>query len=983
MQRTYIIFACFFIWAATAAQQYPFVHYSPKDGLISNKVRNIYQDSKGRLYFTSLNGLSVYDGARFSNYTSKNGLDNDIVNCVMEMGDDSVWIITNSARINCLVNGKIKPVLLKDSEAPIINSLYRDDKGILYAATDQGLYFFEGGRFIKLPFTDVKGENINTYIASIIPVGRYMLVRRDNSLLRDERSPLYLYDKETQKITAKAQKIFAINKAPDGRIWVSTEKNIMSVDTTELKKGKIVLKELDGIYDKVKKLGKYFITFGFDPKNNCWLGDQSSVLIKADTNGKLTPFTTASGLNMVYIDVVFTDREGTVWIATNNAGLHKLVHNNFSFMEGLYGLASVTELSYAADKDQLLFYSYKNAKAITVKDNIQSDYFRINNANEINRLIETPMGIYGIWKNAVYKMIPSGNALSPKIILSDTTYDLTSGYLVDKNGNLLLCGNNNLAVILNGTTIYRKKINGFVDQAALDARGNIWMASRSGQLFMYQAWPDDLANYLEQKYIFTKELSGIAPRSITIDKEGNIWIGTREEGLHSFSLRDGVLTPRFHLTTVSGLSENFISYLACDEDNNIWACTPTGLDKITVRKGVPVIENLTKQNNIYQSVYKVVIDKNNTAWGLVSNGLIRITAQDKPSTGYSPTLMVSMIKAGKDTITPKADASLSHQQNNLSFYFAATSFLDEKQVLYSYQLEGGSNNQWSEPSNSPTVSFIDLPPGDYVLNIKAIFPAGRYPEQSIQYHFSILPPWWQTWWLRSIAGLFIIGLLIIAIRFYYRRKLEKKLAVVEKQQAIEKERTRIATDMHDDLGAGLSRIKFLSQALGNKNPNDESIKTALQKITDYSDEMTEKMGEIVWALNEKNDTLADLVAYTRSYVMEYLANHDIPCEANTPMHLPGSFIPGEIRRNIFLAVKECLHNIVKHANASQVYFSVELNGKIRIIIHDNGKGIDWNNQRPYSNGLQNIQKRLAEIKGEVDFVNENGTKVLLEVPLSL
>ena len=105
---------------------------------------------------------------------------------------------------------------------------------------------------------------------------------------------------------------------------------------------------------------------------------------------------------------------------------------------------------------------------------------------------------------------------------------------------------------------------------------------------------------------------------------------------------------------------------------------------------------------------------------------------------------------------------------------------------------------------------------------------------------------------------------------------------------------------------------------------DGTVKTELEKITAFSDEMTEKMGEIVWALNEKNDTLADLVAYSRSYAIEYLANHNIQCKANTPLGLPGTFIAGEIRRNIFLSVKECLHNIVKHADASCVNFSVEL-----------------------------------------------------------
>jgi signal transduction histidine kinase len=188
--------------------------------------------------------------------------------------------------------------------------------------------------------------------------------------------------------------------------------------------------------------------------------------------------------------------------------------------------------------------------------------------------------------------------------------------------------------------------------------------------------------------------------------------------------------------------------------------------------------------------------------------------------------------------------------------------------------------------------------------------------------------------------------------------------------------------MHDDLGAGLSRIKFLSQSLLNKK-KDELMKPDLEKITAFSDEMSEKMGEIIWALNEKNDTLADLIAYTRSYAAEYLASHDIQCDANTPLNLPATFIPGEMRRNIFLSVKECLHNIVKHAEATKVSFSIHLNHTMQIVIHDNGKGIDWSSQRSFSNGIENIQKRMKEINGEVGFTNERGTKVSLTLPVAL
>ena len=152
MQRKLLLHAYLFFCVNCFAQQYPFVHYTPKDGLLSSRVRNIYQDSKGRIYFTTQRGLSVYDGARFTNYTMENGLANDMVNCVMELGDDSLWVATNTNTINCLVKGKMKKLVLKDSLAPIINYLCRDDKENLYGAADNGLFVFRENNFINKNF---------------------------------------------------------------------------------------------------------------------------------------------------------------------------------------------------------------------------------------------------------------------------------------------------------------------------------------------------------------------------------------------------------------------------------------------------------------------------------------------------------------------------------------------------------------------------------------------------------------------------------------------------------------------------------------------------------------------------------------------------------------------------------------------------------------------------------------------------------------
>jgi signal transduction histidine kinase len=198
---------------------------------------------------------------------------------------------------------------------------------------------------------------------------------------------------------------------------------------------------------------------------------------------------------------------------------------------------------------------------------------------------------------------------------------------------------------------------------------------------------------------------------------------------------------------------------------------------------------------------------------------------------------------------------------------------------------------------------------------------------------------------------------------------------------VEKERTRIATDIHDDLGSGLSRIRYLGEIVKLKSTQQQNFLPDIEKIAVFSDEMVDKMNEIVWALNEKNDSLESIISYIRSFAVEYLSNNNIDCKVMSPDQVPVRIVKGETRRNIFLSVKECLHNIVKHAGATEANIQITVTDKLVIRIHDNGKGIDWENRRPFSNGIQNINKRMKEAGGAVEFKNEAGTSVVLAIPL--
>ena len=188
--------------------------------------------------------------------------------------------------------------------------------------------------------------------------------------------------------------------------------------------------------------------------------------------------------------------------------------------------------------------------------------------------------------------------------------------------------------------------------------------------------------------------------------------------------------------------------------------------------------------------------------------------------------------------------------------------------------------------------------------------------------------------------------------------------------------------MHDDLGAGLSRIKFLSETIGIKKQKHEPIEDEISSIRDYSHDMIDKMGEIVWALNEKNDSLIDLLAYTRAYAVEYLTQNGIRVTVQTTEEFPPAFVTGEFRRNIYLAVKEALHNVVKHAGAEHVFITFDVTRELHITIKDDGCGFQTNNAKPYSNGLINMRKRMQELGGSFEIINMNGTNISLSAPLS-
>jgi signal transduction histidine kinase len=219
------------------------------------------------------------------------------------------------------------------------------------------------------------------------------------------------------------------------------------------------------------------------------------------------------------------------------------------------------------------------------------------------------------------------------------------------------------------------------------------------------------------------------------------------------------------------------------------------------------------------------------------------------------------------------------------------------------------------------------------------------------------------------------------IRTYYLRRLEKQAAIIEKQKAISEERSRIAADMHDDMGSGLSRIRYLSASMKNEI-QDENLKHSFDILINSSDGLVDKMNDIIWTLNTGDESLEEVIYYIRSQCSEMLDNAGISFEYTIPERIPDLILSSEIKRNLYLAIKEAVHNVIKHAQATQVNLLIQTSQNITIKVTDNGKGFNTEEIAFKGNGLSNYQKRMASIRGTVQIHSDTtGTTICFEVPL--
>lgn len=344
----------------------------------------------------------------------------------------------------------------------------------------------------------------------------------------------------------------------------------------------------------------------------------------------------------------------------------------------------------------------------------------------------------------------------------------------------------------------------------------------------------------------------------------------------------------------------------------------------------------------------------------------------------------------QDSSRLKSDIlNLGPGKHHIEFQYTALGFDAPERMRFRYRLRG-LDSDWIDAGNRRVAFYSYVPPGSYQFEVAACNADGLWNENGATISLSVSKFFWQTWWFAGLSALALLILVSSGVRFIVKRNLQRRLRLLEQERALERERTRIAQDLHDEMGAKLCRISFLSEHVRrNYNGDGSELHNQIESISDASREMLHSLDEIVWAVNPQNDTLEHVVSYIGHYAQEFFQETGIECKVNISGEVPAYPLSSQMRHNLLLAVHEAFTNVLKHSRATQVDVFIAHNAfTFEIAIADNGNGFNPSALPPGSNGvagdgLRNMKQRLADIGGRCSINSEPGHGVTIQFLLPL
>jgi signal transduction histidine kinase/ligand-binding sensor domain-containing protein len=528
-------------------------------------------------------------------------------------------------------------------------------------------------------------------------------------------------------------------------------------------------------------------------------------------------------------------------------------------------------------------------------------------------------------------------------------------------------------------------MNAIYSRVFTDKQGRIYTAKDFNSVVVYQI------KDAEAVVVARPALQGEA--KCFYEDNGAVWIGG-EFGLCRLNQTNWAVE---YINTAPEIANNTIYGILPDEAGHLWLSTNTGIIRYHPGQKTCRVFGISDglQDNEYNSK-SYLKSRDGRLWFGGIKGINVFAPQKIEDLPTVPNVMITRLQINDTPDTTRRNINLvdslffPYDQHTLSFDFVALEYSDPARNKLSYRLFHASGAPYDDnwvacASPKGFARYPNLPAGAYVLKIKGVNSDGvenpEYKELFIQIH----PPFYQT---NTFYALMVVLCLLLGywiFRLTVRRKLQRQNMQLreqrirlERQEALTQERNRIAAEMHDDFGSGLTAIQRISERTAINVDSPEARK-AINNITHYSLELIGNMREIIWAMSGKNDTLENLMAYISDNAYQYLSHHHIEVDIMQPEDIPDVEMTGEKRRNIYLAVKESLHNIVKHAGANAVTIRFEVNGTLDIHVQDNGKGFANNN--PNGNGMSNMAKRMQDIGGTMQVINDGGAHLVFSVPM--
>ncbi|WP_439696961.1 two-component regulator propeller domain-containing protein [Mucilaginibacter sp. AW1-7] len=934
------------VYASTPYQVVYLKNYNAADGLPGSQVNYLMQDSKGFIWIATDKGVSRFDGQHFKNFTSADGLESNEVFRIAEDNYHRIFFYCNNYRVCYYENGLIHKLIStqKVSVSPFANLFFnRFNELCVNYELNTKIYRFE-----ELKSRKHQEQRPGSYIYGASGE-EAVLSENDLSILKNELGAAHL-----NYITANT------NTKPYRLALQQNHLLLISKDWVHVyqyqKNGIIPLNQINftGNVTSVYLTGKN--TFAVTTVK------QGTYIINYITGER------KNYLNNQITTSTLIDRENNLWFGTYDSGFFLCTNPEVKVINKENGLdnENVLKLSIAGGYlfagHILTGLSYMKLGAnqnpsigtMYLKQN-RSDFNRVTSLLSISGkrlMIGTDNGIFGLdvsnsnplsWHSVLYYDSPIKSIFERP----DTVYFLTQSSL----GNL-----SNQLKKLNGNLFEPIRVTSLAWR-----KGHLLVGSLYG---LYQiAFPINDDHFIYVRILADKGINAVK----CMASNGEVCaVGTEEKGF--FLLNDKKIS-QFNKPVI--LSGN-IRKLIWTDANTLWACTANGVSIINF-------------NNNYQT-YRV--NRLNTSNGLPSDNVADVVRHGNDY--YIATDQgIAVTQNLWNTNLPRPillDDGVPGKQSNFMygkpvvFNCVALSYKSMGKIQYRFRLKDVDKNWAAAPSGEKR--FDLLPPGHYELEAVA---ADRFNQLSrpLVFQFTVMPLWYQQLWLQVIAVTGAIFISFLLIRKYYLSIIGLQKKDYENALALQRERQRISSEVHDDLGASISGIKLQTEMLSRKVTNQpvfKEIDAIHEAITDISTQVR----LIIWSLDVENDEVGSLANFIHKQAIKLFDSSDISLQESISVGETTIAISGEKRRQVYLLVKEVLNNIIKHSNAQNAFLAISLyKNRLHISIRDDGRGFVPDVRKHETMGIRNIYARAKRLNADlkIDTAPGKGTSISLKLNL--